>query len=114
MKKIAAITAAAVLTAGLAACTAAPAPVQTVAPAPTVTVTQEPTPEPEPVTEDNLAMSMLEIVWEDTSKSDREDMCIAYNIAPGMMWDSFQEGAEGNSAEMLTKADFYAFFDAHC
>lgn len=95
----------------VSACTAAPAPVQTVAPAPTVTVT-EPTPEPDPVVEDSFGVTMLEIVWDDTPKSSRNDMCLAYDISPSYMWRSFRDGLDDK--DVLTRQEFYTFMDEHC
>ncbi len=95
----------------VSACTAAPAPVQTVAPAPMVTVT-EPTPEPDPVVEDSFGVTMLEIVWDDTPKSSRNDMCLAYDISPSYMWRSFRDGLDDK--DVLTRQEFYTFMDEHC
>lgn len=84
-------------------------------PTPTVTVTEEPTPDVTPdVTpeKESAGVELLNYAWHSQSKSDRETMCDAYEIAPTVMWKSFRGGLD--KPDMVTRAEFDAFMAEHC
>ena len=90
----------------LVGCTrAAPAPTVTVtAPAPPA-VTVVPTPEV-----DSFYQTILQEAWDDTSASDKEDMCFVFNAVPDQAWDAFNQGADG----LVPRSEYDAFFTSVC
>lgn len=58
----------------------------------------------------DIDQTALEIVWGGKSADDRASLCLGYNTAPEVMWDSFNEGAE----RQMSRATWERFFDAHC
>lgn len=85
----------------------------------------EPEPEPEPAqapaperetftppnAEDDLARIVLDSVWRDTSFTDRQDMCLLYNLAPDMAWDAFSGGDED---AVISRSIFDEHFTEEC
>ena len=100
------------------------------APAPTPEPTPEPEPEPEhepePVTQapaperetftppdagDDLARIVLDSVWRDTTYTDRQDMCLLYNLSPDVAWDAF---SGGDTDAVISRSIFDEHFTEEC
>ena len=90
---------------------------------PTVTVTPRVVDEPEPVSkpkpkptpedtidEDTLNDLALDLTWDAMSRSERDLMCNGFWYDPQMMWESFDEGADGS----ISRASFMRFMRGKC
>jgi len=94
-------------------------------PVPTVTVTKE-APTPQKTWEDQLPSDTptygqdvvnlaLERTWNGLTPSDRANFCEIFTVSPNLTWQSFRQGlAENNMEDVLTQAEFNAFFARKC
>jgi hypothetical protein len=96
--------------------TSAPPAVIVTEPAPVVE-RDEPEPvkkdKPEPadtVDEDALNDLALDLTWDAMSRSERDLMCTGFWYDPEMMWESFDEGADGS----ISRASFMRFMRGKC
>lgn len=105
--KLAIITTASVL--ALSACGGV---VSTPKPAPTVTVTEQPSYSSDSGYDDMSTGEMaLTLAWADMPSSSRATICDSYNASPSYAWSVWQDTDDSN---IITRAEFYAFFDGAC
>lgn len=72
----------------------------------------EPEPEPEPSIEEDIAGLALEMVWEETPATEREDICFGMEFAPEMMIDTFMEVADDDLS--IDREQVMDFFTGKC
>lgn len=83
----------------------------------TVTETvQEPAPEPEVVedeivVDDDMALALLDIVWEAMGAEEQENICFGWALDEDTMLDSF---IEGYGSDGLSREDLRDYFDGVC
>jgi hypothetical protein len=93
--------------------TSTPPAVVATEPAPVVE-RDDPAPKPEP-TEDALDQQelnalALDLTWDAMSRSERDLMCTGWYMDPEMMWESFDNGADGS----ISRAAFMKFMRGKC
>lgn len=86
------------------------------APAPEVTVTEteKPSPSPKPekpeLTAEEKDLLAYELVWSQTSKSDKKAICFIFTVNPDKAFKAFNSGAGGGES----RENFDTFFSSKC